>query len=106
MKTVSLFFFLFALACSDGGNSNAIPSPPSPAGEVMEDRSYSNKEMVQQKRTVEEEQEQKIIKNARLAFETPHRKKLTKKFYNSLLSMMGLSPMIIPEKVITVFLEI
>ncbi|RFN59206.1 DUF4349 domain-containing protein [Marixanthomonas ophiurae] len=71
MKTISLFLFSFILACSNGGNSNAISAPPSPAGEVLEDQAYSEESMVQQKRTVTQEQEQKIIKTARLAFETP-----------------------------------
>ena len=72
MKAISLLFFLFALACSNGNRStDTVSASPEPSYEVMEDQAYSEESMVQQKRTVTEEQEQKIIKTARLAFETP-----------------------------------
>ena len=71
MKAISLLLFSFILGCSNSGGSNAVPSAPSPAGEAIEDVAYFEESMIQQKRITSEEQEQKIIKTARLAFETP-----------------------------------
>lgn len=76
MKAISLLFFLFALACSDGNRStDTVSASPEPSYEVMEDQAYSEEVPITQQLTPPPpptpQQEQKIIKTARLAFETP-----------------------------------
>lgn len=68
MKIVSALLLLFILGCSDGSNSESYKSDSSMSGTEINSEEGMRQQLVPSGSAAE--QEQKIIKNARLAFET------------------------------------
>jgi len=70
MKIISALLLFFILGCSDGSNTKNFNSDSSMSGTEMDSEEEMRQGLVPNSSATEQEQDQKIIKTARLAFET------------------------------------